>query len=357
MSDLINIKKNHHFISQVEQRWNASSDFSDTSKARICRYKILDKNIFKLEATNRPLIKLTSAKDDLFTLELFDSGTRLNLEKFFGVFEDKYNRIVSSFHSSVMYKIESAKDLSKRIDAADLLSEIKYLQKIKFLNYIRNPHNIRNSLKYFSFCKDHIIRGTGPDFEAILNAINKSDKDQRKMYLCEIYNVTPAEFDSWIKLIIFFVYFDDENSVSTLDGMIDQYFKANELSTTVIISFYTDDTLCPLLPDTGSTIYPDLSYRFNVSKHCFVYLHHLQIDSDYAEELAKKACEESHKPYTDEMLSLFKEKLARNFRLSLYVNNKDLLARHNKSCITESVNYVYAASPIVVGAEVIKKAR
>lgn len=357
MSDLINNKKNHHFISQVEQRWNASSDFSDASKARICRFKILDKNNFELEEPTRPLIKLTSAKEDLFTLDFFDSGTRLNLEKFFGAFEEKYNSIVCSFYSSVMYKIESSKDLSKRIDAANLLYEIKYLQKIKFLNYIRNPHNIKESLKYFAFCKDFIIHGTGADFDAILNSFTKNDNGQRKNHLCEIYNITPAEFDSWIKLIILFVYFDDENSVSSIDGMIEEYFKAKELSTTVIISFYTDDTLCPLLPDTGSTIYPDLSYRFNVSKKCFILINHMQIDSDYAMEITKKVCKERREPYTEKALSIFKECMAGNIRISLYVNNKDLLEAHNKSCISESVNYVYSGSPIVFGAEVIKKAR
>ena len=72
MIDLINTTKNHHFISQVEQRWNASSNPDNPSLARICKYEIVDKSSFEVHATNRPLIKNTSAKDDLYTLELFE---------------------------------------------------------------------------------------------------------------------------------------------------------------------------------------------------------------------------------------------------------------------------------------------
>lgn len=356
MSDLINTTRNHHFISQVEQRWNASSNYDNPALARICKYEIVDKSSYALQATNRPLIKNTSAKDDLYTLELFEAGNRLNLEKFFGVLEEKYNKIISSFHSSIMHKIETNKQINKSLDGSDLIEEVKYLQKLKFLNFIRNPHNIKKSLKAFSFCKDYIILGEGEEFESILKSLVKNDKRQRQ-HLSTKYGVSPAEYDSWLKLIILFVYYDQGISTSSIDGMIEEYFKAKELYTTIIISFYTDSDLSPLVPDIGSIIYPDLAYQFNVSKDCFVLLKHTPIDSEDTVRSVKRICEERNEPYTEEALNFFKKEMAGKTNAFIHVNNKDLLQAYNKSCIKESVEFVYSASPIVVGAEVIKKAQ
>lgn len=356
MSDLINTTRNHHFISQVEQRWNASSNHDNPSLARICKYEIVDKSSFELQATNRPLIKNTSAKDDLYTLELFESGERLNLEKFFGVWEDKYNKIISSFHSSIMYKIESNNITSKSIDGSDLLEDIKYLQKLKFLNFIRNPHNIKKSLESFSFCKDFIIQGNGKEFESIFNSLVNNDKRQRD-HICSKYGVSPAEYDSWLKLIILFVYYDDGISHSSIDGMIEEYFKAKELYTTIIISYYTDSALTPLVPDIGSIVYPDLTYQFNVSRNCFVLLKHTPIDSEDTVMSVMRICEEMNKPYTEEALNFFKKEMSGKINTFIRVNDKELLEAYNKHCIKESVEFVYSASPIVVGAKVIKKAQ
>lgn len=356
MSDLINTTRNHHFISQVEQRWNASSNQDNPSLARICKYKIVDKSSFELEATNRPLIKNTSAKDDLYTLELFESGKRLNLEKFFGALEDKYNKIVSSFHSSIMYKIESNNITSKSIDGSDLIEDIKYLQKLKLLNFIRNPHNIKKALKSFSFCKDHIIQGSGKEFESIFNSLVNNDKRQRD-HICSKYGVSPAEYDSWLKLIILFVYYDEGISHSSIDGMIEEYFKAKELYTTIIISYYTDSALTPLVPDIGSIMDPDLTYQFNVSKNCFVSLRHTQIDSEDALKSFMRICEAANEPYTEEAFDFFKNTMAGKANTFIQVNNKEFLEVYNKRCITESVEFVYSASQSVVGAKVIKKAQ
>ncbi|HBY9645806.1 TPA: hypothetical protein MJE21_005442 [Klebsiella pneumoniae] len=354
MIDLINTTRNHHFISQVEQRWNASSNPDNPSLARICKYEIVDKSSFEVHATNRPLIKNTSAKDDLYTLELFESGKRLNLEEFFGVWEDKYNKRISSFHSSIMYKIESNNITSKSIDGSDLIEDVKYLQKLKFLNFIRNPHNIKKSLKSFSFCKDFIIQGDGEEFESIFNSLVNNDKRQRD-HICSKYGVSPAEYDSWLKLIILFVYYDEGIAHSSIDGMIEEYFKAKELCTTIIISYYTNPALTPLVPDIGSIIYPDLTYLFNVSKNCFVLLKHTPIDSENIVMSCMRFCEEKNIPYTEEALNLCKNEIMGKINTSIHVNDKELLESYNRYCIKESVKFVYSASPIVVGAKVIKK--
>jgi len=139
--------------------------------------------------------------------------------------------------------------------------------------------------------------------------------------------------------------------------MIEEYFKAKELYTTIIISYYTDSALTPLVPDIGSIVYPDLTYQFNVSKNCFVLLKHTPIDSEDTVMSVMRICEEMNKPYTEEALNFFKKEMSGKINTFIRVNDKELLEAYNKHCIKESVEFVYSASPIVVGAKVIKKAQ
>ena len=71
--------------------------------------------------------------------------------------------------------------------------------------------------------------------------------------------------------------------------------------------------------------------------------------------MCKKFCEKNNKPYTEEALNLCKNEMIGKINTSIHVNDKELLETYNKSCIKESVKFVYSASPIVVGAKIIKK--
>ena len=140
----------------------------------------------------------------------------------------------------------------------------------------------------FSSYKDFIVKGESNDFYLILSAVLKNEKRHRG-YICKEFKVSENEFDSWIKLILLLVYFDDDNSISTIDGLIEEYFSAKEMFTTAIIYYYNTES--PIFPDTGSIILPEELYSFNVSKNCFIILSHLRLDSTKAESFFEKASE------------------------------------------------------------------
>lgn len=357
MTGLINNTVNHHFISQAELRQNSLNFTKKAAESKIFRYQISDKNKLKLSKPSKPEIRNTSCKSDLFTLDFLDSGSRLNLEKYFKYFEDKYTAEADKFLGDLKVKVDEAVGRTDRIDGSEFENSIKFLRKIKFMNYIRNPFMIRKSLKEFSFCRDFIVHGVGEEFNLILRAItenNEKNKRQRD-YLCRLYDVTPTEYLSWIKLLILFLYFDEKNKVSLIDGMIEEYFIAKELHTTVLISYYSDESLLrPLVPDTGCIMHYNMGCLFNVSKNCFVALEHKQIDSDEMREVAVETLRQMELPLNEGNLQLVKKCVAGNKTFKIIVNDKELLEAFNRECIKESVEFVFSSSNYVPGAEILE---
>lgn len=351
MTELINNTKNQHFISQVELRWNSIDRNRPYDLMKINRFKLSGKEK-KLLPPEKKYVKGISSITDIFTLDVMGDGKRINLEKFFGYFEEQYDDTVSKFTSAIETKIRKAEKDVVKIDGADFFTDIKFFQKIKFMNFMRNPNNIRKALKLFSFAKDYIVLGQGKEFQLILDALIKNKKGHRK-YICDKYQVSESEFDSWIKLLLLFVYVDENMANSSLDGMMEEFFKADELYTTVIIGYYTDNSLgSVLIPDIGSIINTDMTYSFNISSDCFIALEHNIIDSEYSRDIVRQVAEKMGQPFTNELFGMFKKDMAGRKHISIFINNEELLSGYNKRCIDESSEFVYSCSSTVHGADI-----
>ncbi|HHE8444489.1 TPA: hypothetical protein ACPFQA_003980 [Citrobacter braakii] len=352
MTELINDTKNQHFISQAELRWNSIDRNRPYNLIKINRFKLHgEKN--KLSPPERKYVQGLSSITDIFTLDIMDDGKRINLEKFFGYFEEQYDNTVSNFTSAIETKIRNAENGTEKIDGADFFTDIKFFQKIKFMNFIRNPNNIRKALKLFSFAKDYIVLGQGKEFQLIIDALIKNKKGHRE-YICHKYQVSESEFDSWIKLLLLFVYVDENMKNSSLDGMMEEFFKADELFTTVIISYYTDNSLgSVLIPDIGSIVNSDMTYLFNISSNCFIALEHKKLDSEHCMDIARQVAEKMKQPFTNEFFEIFKKSLAGSKRISIFIDNEKLLSGYNKLCIDESSEFVYSCSSTVHGADIV----
>ena len=352
MTELINDTKNQHFISQVELRWNSIDRNRPNDLIKINRFKLCgEKN--KLLPPERKYVKGLSSITDIFTLGVMDDGKRINLEKFFGFFEEQYDNTVSNFTSAIETKIRNAEKDVVKIDGADFFTDIKFFQKIKFMNFIRNPNNIRKALKIFGFAKNYIVLGQGKEFQLIIDALIKNKKGHRK-YICDKYRVSESEFDSWIKLLLLFVYVDENMENSSLDGMMEEFFKADELYTAVIIGYYTNNTLgSVLIPDIGSIVNSDMTYLFNISRNCFIALEHKVIDSEYSKGIARQVAEKMGEPFTNDLFEIFKKNIAGSKRISIFIDNEKLLSGYNKRCIDESSEFVYSCSSSVHGADIV----
>ncbi|WP_038903869.1 hypothetical protein [Dickeya zeae] len=352
MTELINDTKNQHFISQVELRWNSIDRNRPYDLIKINRFKLCGENN-KLLPPERKFVKGLSSITDIFTLDVIGDGKRINLEKFFGYFEEQYDNTVSNFTSAIETKIRNAEKGVVKIDGTDFFTDIKFFQKIKFMNFIRNPNNIRKALKLFGFAKDYIVLGQGKEFQLIIDALIKNKKGHRK-HICDKYQVSESEFDSWIKLLLLFVYTDENMENSSLDGMMEEFFKADELYTAVIIGYYTDNSLgSVLIPDIGSIVNSDMTYLFNISSNCFIALEHNVIDSEYCRDIARQVAEKVGQPFTNEFFEKIKKNIAGSKQISIFIDDEKLLSGYNKRCIDESSEYVYSCSSTVHGADIV----
>ncbi|WP_174866697.1 hypothetical protein [Pectobacterium polaris] len=353
MSELINSTSNQHYISQSELRWNSIDPNKPNSLIKINRFRLIDKMEFKLTSPERKRIKSISCGDDIFTLAIFDNDQRINMEKFFGYFEEQYNEKVSKFLSAIKDKVDNAGNGVVKIDGAEFYSDIKFFQKIKFLNFIRNPNNIHKSLEIFDFAKDIIVLGSGSDFQKIFESLVKNEKGHRD-YICKKYEVNHNDFDSWIKLILLFVYHDENMKNSVLDGMMEEFFKASELYTVVIVGYYTEKSnKSPLIPDVGTVVDSDMTYSFNVSRNCFVTLQHTLIESEYSRNVARQVAKSMGESFTDDFFEKIKTTLSAKRHISIVIDDEKLLSGYNKICIKASAEFVYSCSTIVHGANVI----
>ena len=99
-----NKKRNHHFVSQAEQRLNAINPTVSKNSQRIYAFSITERENYKieLESTNGVKIKKTLSFDDLFTIDILDDGLRANLEDFF----ENYEQCVSKLTNSLLLKLK-----------------------------------------------------------------------------------------------------------------------------------------------------------------------------------------------------------------------------------------------------------
>ncbi|QOV66521.1 hypothetical protein [Kosakonia pseudosacchari] len=355
MTELMNKTSNQHFISQTEFRWNSAVPDAPHGSIKINRFRLINKRDYKLSQPERKRVKGLSCGDDLFTIAIMDDGKRVNMEKFFGYFEEQYNNRASNFLSAIKNKIDDSVAGVDKIDGSEFYSDVKFFQKMKFLNFIRNPHNICQALKMFDFAKDFIVHGQGGEFKLIFNALVKNEKKHRD-FICKTYKVSESDFDSWIKLILLFVYHDENMKNPVLDGMMEEFFKAKELYTAVIIGYYLDESKgAVLIPDVGSVVYSDMTYKFNVSKNCFIALEHNLIDSEYSRDIARNASERMGLKFTEDVYKEFKRLMAGHMSISIYVDNEELLRGYNRGCIEASAEFVYSCSTTIHGADVVRE--
>jgi hypothetical protein len=125
--NFINETKNQHFISQIEQRLNASNPNAEFCNQKVYKLQILDRE--KHQVTEGRLAKIGNALslNDLFSFDVIDKKDRSNFETLFGKYESDLEKHTTALLSKI------------NVSGADLKDEIVNLFLSKFLNFIRNP--------------------------------------------------------------------------------------------------------------------------------------------------------------------------------------------------------------------------
>ncbi|WP_297846564.1 hypothetical protein [Pseudomonas sp.] len=346
MNEFINLTTNQHFISQAEQRLNSCSENLNPSTAKIHRFNIESLDPPSVSIEKPALIARNLAFQELFTLARIGNKERLNLETFFGRYEGPFPEKASNLLKWIDRVKSKSSTEQRKIDLSILddcdfsliLDDVKFIFKFKFMAGLRNPHQIKRTLANFSYAVNHCPNEIKAlELYSSLEKKNKSEED----YICKTYQVSPEEYREWIRLLIFFLYVNEEDK-TTLDGFIEEFFTAKELFTSIQVHSF--DSECALLTDTGIVIDHDLTYFMNVSKNCIIALRHVDIARD---------CDA--RDFSRERKMAFVESCGGKLQGSLFIDDRDILSGYNKICVKTSFKKVFSASDEIVGVSIINR--
>ncbi|MCQ3017412.1 hypothetical protein NLO83_17670 [Pseudomonas tremae] len=349
LDDFMNPTANQHFISQSEQRLNSCSDPS-AKKPEIYRFSIVDRKTPTMQLKGKIPIWKNLGFQDLFTLMRTTDNSRLNFEHLFERYEGPYPQHVSSLLAMINDVRNSLYGQSpihlrdvKGFDFERFLDHVKFIYTYKTMNWLRNPHKIKEVLKQFDTFLDHVL--DKPGAMALYVALAEKNPAEEN-YICKTYDVSSKEYKQWIRLLLLFLYIDKDEDSSVLDSFIHEFFIAPEFATTIFVAVF--DEHCALLTDTG--VVKDsgngpLTYM-NVAKNCIIALEHARLDVTLDKLIKGKAID---KPLIEEL----RARIATDVNAVLMVNDYDILHGYNQICVRATAKEVFCAAPDVHGVHVL----
>lgn len=320
---LKNDTKNQHFLSQSEQRLNASNPTSLIKKEmRIFEFDVIDRENFKIKLCSKKgkRIRQTLSLSDLFSFDvLSDSADRYNFEHLF----QKYEEDVENITLALLDKLNEP--------GADVSSEILNILSIKYLNFVRNPYSAKKVLNTYPHLRK--LKPTNPVHLANFERVLAGSKPQQK-YLCEILEISESDYTDWLGVLFLILAPLANNESNFLNTMTEHLLGCKDYYVTVYIHTYENHSC--LLSDRGfSTPLPEkdyLSFDFNLSSKSFIRYIFADIDSFVPGRM--RAEEVEHFKLTKQISSLH----IHNDLPSLSIYNKHVVYQcHSKVFCSDSI--------------------
>lgn len=324
--NLKNQTKNQHFISQTEQRLNASNPDAKMCNQQIYKFKILNREDHQIAEGTLAKIGNTLSLNDLFSFDVIGKKDRSNFEILF----NKYETDLKEHTTNLLNKINASE--------ADIKNEVVNLFVSKFLNFIRNPYTAKKVLN--SFPNLTTYHPTDEKLLSAYKAIIEGRKPQIE-YLCEQINLPKEDYINWLKTIFMLTAVVDSNGYNFLESLLAEIF--NNPKTIIQVGIYQYDQEICLLSDRGFTNPLDqdgvMSFDFNLNKNSFIRFVFLDIQvvspAWATEEIITKYCEQP-----------------KNIKVSFFKNDMELLDSYNKLVIYQSFEHVFAAKEMPFGVNI-----
>lgn len=167
---MLNERRNHHFIAQVEQVFHARS--TDVKAKRINRFEVINKQKLTLKKTKNKGIAIANnlSFEDLYCFDFLSREEQYNFEDVFGQYESAYKNLIEK----VIYLNEDP-----NIAYLDLFT-------YKWMNIIRNPFYIKNTLSMFSQILNFLPGD--PKLFSIYKRVEQGSKPQEQR-VCEYLSI------------------------------------------------------------------------------------------------------------------------------------------------------------------------
>ena len=232
----LNAARNHHYVSQAEQRLNAVNPTADRRKQRILVFEVRDRDLPVLNLLDPRGTKIESnlSSFDLFSFEVVDSRYRRNLEDIFGRYEGE----VAQKSRGLIEKL--------RAGSADIKAEVLDVFAIKLLNFFRNPYCVQKAMNTFGAATNY--EPTDPDLKTAYRAVLNGSRPQIAS-ICAAFGLTPELYESWLRAL--FVILAPVAPVNIFEGTIKALFEHNYVSVNVFDYAQPDEGDTCLLSDRG----------------------------------------------------------------------------------------------------------
>lgn len=264
-----NQTKNQHYISQVEQRFNSING----NEKKIYSFFLDERESCKirLEKVKGKNIEQSLSFTDLYTYDFLDAGARKNYEESFFKYEARIKDSTLSFMNKL-----NAKDKNIIDEVIDILS-------LKFLNFIRNPFNIKKSLNTFGLLAAYV-----PTDKTLQDEYKKLEKrdDDGISRICRTFGVSKEEYYKWMRVIFLSLMDASGNGRTMLDDLIANFITDKSVITAVWVYNFgeenADKKVC--LSDRSFVDLSDgddgsLIMAFNLTANCFIKFALVKIDS------------------------------------------------------------------------------
>ncbi|HHX8690639.1 MULTISPECIES: hypothetical protein [Vibrio harveyi group] len=265
---MINEKRNHHFISQVEQVFHARS--VEVKAKKINRFQVIDKQRIKLRRTSKKGTTIANnlSFEDLYCFDFLSRDEQYNFEDTFGRYESDYKNLIEK----IIYLDEDPNN-----SYLDLFT-------YKWMNIIRNPFCIKNTLSIFG----QMLRFIPTDSELldIYKRIEHGNKPHEKR-VCEYFGVTEIEYTNWLKLL-FLVLFVNNDGSNLLESFTRAMFYEKESSLNIFLFSLSEELT--VFSDVGFTLINQdahLSYEFPLTDSHYIAYAFTNIDT-FTKKLEKE---------------------------------------------------------------------
>lgn len=321
---MINEKRNHHFIAQVEQVFHARS--AEVKAKKINRFKVINKEKLKIKKTTKKGTTIANnlSFEDLYCFDFLSREQQYNFEDTFGRYESVY------------------KDLIEKVIYSDEDSDNSYLDLFtyKWMNIIRNPFCIQDVLSMFGGMLKFVP--TDPKLLTVYNHVEQGNKPQEQR-VCEYFYITKSEYTSWLKLL-FLVLSVNNDGVNLLESFTRAIFYEKESSLNIFLFSLNEKNT--VFSDVGFvSINQDahLSYAFPLTDSHYIVYGFTNLDEFIAILEQEKGFSLSH-------IHAFVKSKPKEVRVKKITDDLERLKSFNVRMVEQSCQHVFskATNPFVL---------
>ena len=276
--DFENSTIRQHFLSQAEQRLNATNPGAKPENQRIYQYRVLDRDKLSVGPPKSVKIVGNLMIENLFSFDrAVDFRLRANFENLFHKYEKDVCR-----HTIALRKQRSRGN-------TNAIPEAQSLFLTKMLNVFRNPFNIEQTL---SMLPKHMTEYRPTDrqlYETYLRVM-EGQKPQQK-HLIDKLGISEREYDIWLRSLFFLL----QPMLPEQPNLYEEILRAlrRDRDTFFMANVFTFSSNLCLLSDKGYVYYSvdddvHQAWCFNMTSDSFVVYSFSKIDQFYSNHKGPK---------------------------------------------------------------------